>query len=679
MPQLSRVLVCAGAILISAAGSASAQALPSPWVSDDIGKVGVAGWATHSDGVFTVHASGTDIWRAEDSFHFAYVELPYDGYLEARVAAVSGEEAWAKAGVMVRRSLAANSAHYSMFATPGNGVVHQFRQTDGAISYSWSMSPHGLTQAPFWVQIRRMGQFVNVRTSQDRINWIGLGGGDWGLGPIYVGFAVTAHDYWGSASGTFDNVTLNVGPQNQPSQVEIVQPSEGTVFQAPASVPVTINASDPDYGIEQVELLVETAQGWSTFANWRSSDGYTSPYRYTFRNLEPGTYRIMGRVLDRQWGITDSAPVTFRVTDGSLSGEWFSADVGATGAQGSFADGDPIVVKGAGADIWDRTDAFHYAYQQVTGDWEFVGRVASVETVHRWTKAGLMLRESLDPGSKHVSLFTSPQGIAFQRRLTQGGLSVHTAGPTMYWPTWVRLVRRGSTIAAYVRRQPQQGWQLVASQTIDMPETIYAGLAVTSHVAGTLATATFDHVVSDARPAWTGRDIGAVAAAGSDADELVRHTVSGSGADIWGTADEFRFASRTWNGDGTLIARVASIEDTYPWAKAGVMFRESLDANARFVAVVVTPSRGIALQWRSTTGAAAQNITFTSLTAPRWIRLTRTGNTFSSAVSDDGLTWATTSGIAVTMAASTQVGLAVTSHADGIVAKAVFEALSIER
>lgn len=124
-------LIVALLLWTGSARQAVAQGLPVPWVNADIGAVGAAGSANAVNGGFTVTGSGVDIWGYSDQFHFAYVELPHDGYLEARVTGIEGPHAWSKAGVMIRRSLAANSIHESFFVTPGNGAVHQRRYETG--------------------------------------------------------------------------------------------------------------------------------------------------------------------------------------------------------------------------------------------------------------------------------------------------------------------------------------------------------------------------------------------------------------------------------------------------------------------------------------------------------------------------------------------------------------------
>jgi regulation of enolase protein 1 (concanavalin A-like superfamily) len=573
-----------------------------------------------------------------------------------------------------------NSVHHSFFLTPGNAAVYQWRLTTGGPSYSNSVA-HVVPGAPLYVRIYRQSQFMNLQFSGDGVNWAGTGGGDWGLGTVYVGLAVTSHTNTARATGTFDNVRVEVRPPNTPSDVTITQPAEGEVFFAPARVPITVTAHDPDYGIEEVNLQMQFGETWSIFATFYTSQGWSSPYRTSTRDLAPGTYRIRARVVDNQNGITFSDPVSFRVTDGSLPGEWRSADIGAVGAAGSFTDGDPVVIKGAGADIWNTSDAFHYAYQQVTGDWEIVVRVGTIDNVHAWTKAGVMFREHLGPSSKHVSWFaTAQRGLAFQERRGEGGISTHVTSPLAYAPVWLRLVRRGNTFTAYYRYLHEQGWRLAVADgdTVTMPETIYVGMAVTSHQAGTLATATFDSVRSE-YVAWSGTDIGPVGAAGSVIDRGSYVSIDASGADIWNTSDAFHFLNREWTGDVSIVARVHLLENTHPWAKAGVMLRESLSPGSTHVTVIATPGKGLAMQYRPTTGGQSLNVTLLAGTMPTWVRLTRRGDVFTGAVSDDGLNWRNLGTVVVPMSSGVKAGLAATSHVAGALATAIFQSQYIER
>ena len=173
------------------------------------------------------------------------------------------------------------------------------------------------------------------------------------------------------------------------------------------------------------------------------------------------------------------------------------------------------------------------------------------------------------------------------------------------------------------------------------------------------------YTVQPALPAgWTDLDIGAPPIAGSASYNASTGlwTVAGSGQDIYNNADQFNFASQSFNGDGTLIAEVNSVTNTYSWAKSGLMFRASNAAGAQFVDVLITPKEGVAFQWRSTTNGSCAMTVVAGVAAPSWIQLTRTGNSFSAFYSVDGVTWkqiGTSQTIAMPTAAL--AGLAVTS------------------
>lgn len=176
----------------------------------------------------------------------------------------------------------------------------------------------------------------------------------------------------------------------------------------------------------------------------------------------------------------------------TLPSGWASSDIGAVGAAGhaTYSSG-TFTVAGSGADIWGSADAFRFVYTTLTGDGSIVTRVTSEQYVSNWTKAGVMMRETLDPGSQHALMLVSPgKGLAFQRRVAAGGLSISTPGGAGIAPYSLKLTRTGSTIAASISSDGSH-WTLVGTDTISMTPTIYVGLAVSSHVAGTLATATF--------------------------------------------------------------------------------------------------------------------------------------------------------------------------------------------
>ena len=426
----------------------------------------------------------------------------------------------------------------------------------------------------------------------------------------------------------------------------------------------------------------------------------SSRISWSVSGLAEGTYywKVVGRTmanLEREsatWSFTTdgtggSEP---QPPPGPLPTGWASRDIGSVGATGTASyDGGVFTVRGSGADIWNSSDEFHFVYRTLSGDGAIQARVASLTGADDWSKAGVMIRETLSASSRHAMMVVSTgRGLAFQRRTSTGGASEHTSGGGGAAPRWVRLVRSGSTLTAFVSADGST-WTTVGSATIAMGTTVYAGLALTSHNDGALATAGIDNVsfpsgTTEPPPpppplpsGWASRDIGAVASAGSAAYSGGVFTLNGSGADIWGSADEFHYAYTTMSGDGEIRARVATVENVDAWTKAGVMMRETLTAGSRHAMMVVSPGKGLAFQRRAATGGASVHTSGGSGTAPRWVRLVRSGDTFSAYVSTDGSGWTLVATDVIPMAASIYVGLPITSHRDGSVATATVDGVSV--
>ncbi|MGP4028101.1 ABC transporter permease subunit [Actinomadura sp. 3N407] len=99
--------------------------------------------------------------------------------------------------------------------------------------------------------------------------------------------------------------------------------------------------------------------------------------------------------------------------------------------------------------------------------------------------------------------------------------------------------------------------------------------------------------------------------------------------------DQGHFTYRPLAGDGAVVARVTSQEGGGPWAKAGLMIRGSAERGAPYAALVVTPGHGVRLQTGYREGGAGGG----TGTAPRWLRLTRSGATVTGHESPDGRDW----------------------------------------
>ncbi|HUT46759.1 MAG TPA: LamG domain-containing protein [Sedimentisphaerales bacterium] len=154
------------------------------------------------------------------------------------------------------------------------------------------------------------------------------------------------------------------------------------------------------------------------------------------------------------------------------------------------------------------------------------------------------------------------------------------------------------------------------------------------------------------------------------------YTMTASGTDITGTADEFHFAYKMLTGAGSIVARVDSVQNTNAWAKAGVMIRETLDPDSAHAMTFVTPGNGVVFEYRPATGdnnvgSAAQQ---TGITAPHWVKIDRSiSGSFTASHSTNGTTWQTLgTPQTIAMGANVYIGLAVTSHDAALACQAVF-------
>ncbi len=605
---LAIVLACTLPVL-----DGHAQSPSSGWTSGDVGSPVAAGATSIADGAFTVTGGGWDIWGRADQFQFVYQLVTGDVEIVARVASLTAADPWAKAGVMIRQSLAAGSPHASILGTAGSGWSAEVRKSSDGLTTD-SSGPSGTP--PGWVRLVRAGTVVTASHSYDGSTWSVVSSDTIAMSSnVYVGLVVTSHNSEGAtARATFQNVSVR-----------------GTTAGLPDPTPTPL----------------------------------------------PG---------------------------GSTSG-WTSGDVGNPVAAGatSIANG-TFTVTGVGSDIWGRADQFHFVYQLVTGDVEIVARVASLSATDPWAKAGVMIRQSLTAGSPHASILgTAGNGWSAEVRKSSDGLTTDSSGPSGTSPGWVRLVRAGTVVTAS-HSYDGSTWSVVSSDTIAMSSSVYVGLVVTSHNSeGAGAYATFQNVAvrgtivgspgpSPAPPAltppaltppaspsgWTSGDVGNPAAAGAATIADGTFTVTGGGWDIWGRADQFQFVYQLVTGDVEIVARVTSLSAADPWAKAGVMIRQSLTSGSPHVSLLGTAGRGWSAEVRRSSDGLTTDSSGPSGIPPGWVRLVRAGTVVTAYHSYDGSTWSVLSSDTIAMSSSVYVGLAVTGHdGDGATARATFQNVAV--
>jgi len=211
---------CAVLALMPSKAPAQEQ-LPPPWAGADIGSPSPVGLSQYQSGViysyngslggsFTVSGSGYDIWNTSDQFHYVYQYVGGDTTIQARVFSLANTDVWAKAGIMVRQSLAATSNFAGCVVTPSNGINFQYRNSANPSGGNAGTSGTVVT----WLKLVRSGGNVTAYYAPNSGNspgtWTQLGTTQpIATGGAYVGLCICSHNTTTLGTAQFDNVTVS--------------------------------------------------------------------------------------------------------------------------------------------------------------------------------------------------------------------------------------------------------------------------------------------------------------------------------------------------------------------------------------------------------------------------------------------------------------------------------------
>lgn len=189
------------------------QPVVNMWSHGDIGTTVLTGNAGYANGI-TAYGAGADVWGTADAFHYTYQLLSGNGAIVAHVAslqnyatstAISGN---AKAGVMIRESLAAGSRHGLVDVTPSIGIefIHRI-STNGSATAATAVAGHA---APYWVKVSRTKDTLTAYYSADGISWTSIASQTMGTlaTNVYVGLAMCSHNTGAITQGMFDTVSV---------------------------------------------------------------------------------------------------------------------------------------------------------------------------------------------------------------------------------------------------------------------------------------------------------------------------------------------------------------------------------------------------------------------------------------------------------------------------------------
>jgi hypothetical protein len=277
----------------------------------------------------------------------------------------------------------------------------------------------------------------------------------------------------------FDFGTVNLGSIS-PAQTFTVKNGGAT-----SSGPLTVGISAG--GVADFPIT----SGSGSCAGMNLAAGASCTILVSFNPLMVGTRTF-------QLNVTGNTAVSATLTGvGAQMVIWMNQDIGTATGGSINQTGGSLDVTGAGGDVYGKADAFQFASQSVTGDATITAKLTTVQNVNTWTKAMLMMRDGTSAGARYANVLGTPtpaNSYRFQARLLANDVTASTPGGAGTLPVWLRLVRRGNTFTGSFSANGT-AWTAISNATItNMPASLLVGVGVTSHLAGTLATAHFDFI-----------------------------------------------------------------------------------------------------------------------------------------------------------------------------------------
>ncbi|MBI4603751.1 MAG: hypothetical protein HY721_17490 [Planctomycetes bacterium] len=666
-------------------------------------------------GSYTVTGGGEDIWQNGDQFQFAYKLAHGDFDMVAHVASRTWAPGsrWGKAGIMARQSLSPRS-RYAGIQTHGDDPqdADRFaaRPTHGG-SNNFEATNLAGGEHRDWLRLSRVGSVFTGYFATDGSDWQAAGSVDWGPDAphtVLLGLAVCSHDNCSPAELVFDSVSIAGGTANQgpfptdggsiiwsnlaratldagvgykvrgeglaqlfghDGEHAVEGPSQVLLQGAASAAGIFSSAHDIGLPCFPGSTVHDAGQGTYTVTAggadiWEGNDQFQYAYaRFT------GDFSIRAKIRERTW-----APGSRWGKGGLMARESCAPD-----SRYSFLHDNPD------------PDGTRYAVQRISNqasnqefgigghpDWLRVDRVGKVFAGYAsddgvvWT---LRYKEAwLDPVPDTVLV-----GLALTSHMGCEPATLVFEQVSLSAIDYAVTRRAGSGLPACP--EPGAG----SSVTVKLKGSGPAGpnVLVSEDVAGQVDVRNISHggvLRAPQKPTYTplgmwqdARDIGAPCVEGSTVDVGDgSDTITGAGADIWQTGDQFQFAYVEAHGDFAFTTRISDRiwAPGSRWGKVGIMARQSHSSRSRYVSV---QDHGIDLQdatrWASRpTHAGSDNYETVPLppgTHHDWLRLERAGDTFIGSSSEDGATWIEQGRETWTDAPATVLlGLHVCSHAD---------------
>ncbi len=668
--------------------------MPLPWVDADISAPTPAGYSSYLNNVYTVCGSGTDIWASPDQFHFVYQPISGDGTIIARVASQGSTGGTnRKAGIMIRESLAGSSRSAQIFHEgTNNGYRFHYRSTEGQTTTD-SMY-RDTNPVPYWVKLTRAGDVITAYISSNGTSW-GTAVGSVTMsnlaGTIYVGLCVCSNQSGTLNTATFDNVSVTVVPAKPQGLTELARGNLGNLF-FKLGWDANTEAALTGYNIYRST----NAGGVGGYVKINPALVAEAVYpEYTDNTLASGTtyYYTVTAVCEPTNESPQSDPLG-PVIISDTTPPAAPANLHATSAQNN-----QVVL------AWNNNTEGDLAGYNV------------YRTTDENGNFGLMNTSSLITSTSYTDTSVS-NGMTYDYIVAAVDVSLNESSPTyLYSVTVVDTIAPAVPTGLAATAGDQQvsldwadnsegdlsGYNVYRStlsasgygkinpslrSTSDYTDTgLINGVTYYYKVSAVDNAATPNESAQSSSvwkapngllTPWLHQDIGTVSPTGSAIYDTGIYTISGAGADIYGTADNFQFAFQSISGDCEIVARLASQGATGgTYRKAGIMIRESTAAGAPSAQIFHQGTVGNRFHYRLSAGASTTNSGFSDSNAPGWLKLSRAGDLITAYTSTNGTSWTQVGSQSITMSSPALVGLCVCSNLDGTLNTSTFDNVTI--
>ncbi|MBO9702356.1 MAG: T9SS type A sorting domain-containing protein [Sporocytophaga sp.] len=182
----------------------------------------------------------------------------------------------------------------------------------------------------------------------------------------------------------------------------------------------------------------------------------------------------------------------------ALLAPWQKASIGGNSLDFVATTNNSIYLETYGNTVTNSIDTFTYAYQSINGNGTFIVHLANFNTI-KDSRAGLMLRESLDANSEYwaVAKYTQGGAIAMHRSAAGAVTEDNPSGLkdleiyNLY--NWLRIVRNGDYIESSCSKDGVT-WKTLGSKIYPMSSQLYIGVFAVSPNKSYPKTATFDNI-----------------------------------------------------------------------------------------------------------------------------------------------------------------------------------------